>query len=72
MDIGSGEHFESERKTIQDIKDQLERERREFTEAAIKMGRERSILQKEKHAFEEQKRIWETESLLMALPATPR
>lgn len=52
-------------------REQLDQERRQFTEAAIKLGRGRAALQAEREAFEEEKRSLQTQAMLSSLPDTP-
>jgi hypothetical protein len=46
----------------------LDQERKQFTEAAIRMGVERDKLYKEKQLLEEEKRLFETQKLLQQMP----
>ncbi|KAI8609795.1 hypothetical protein BC830DRAFT_1173255 [Chytriomyces sp. MP71] len=50
---------------------QLDAERRKFTEAAIRLGRERVALEQEREQFEEAKRAAVTRDLLTQMPDTP-
>lgn len=49
----------------------LDQERKQFTEAAVRMGIERATLLREKEAIEEEKRIKEMEQVLKQMPSTP-
>ncbi|TPX67890.1 hypothetical protein SpCBS45565_g03517 [Spizellomyces sp. 'palustris'] len=75
---GLSAHLETSLMDLQEQKDeleqkcqQLEEERGKFTEAAIKLGIERAALQREKMAFEEERRSLATQKLLKSLPETP-
>ncbi|KAI0730564.1 Afadin and alpha-actinin-binding-domain-containing protein [Earliella scabrosa] len=50
---------------------ELEDERRKFTEAAVRLGREKAALEAERLKFLEEKRSWEVEMMLAELPPTP-
>lgn len=52
-------------------RNQLENERKQFTEAAIRLGKERALLEREKEDVEELRRAMDTQSLLKELPSTP-
>ncbi|THU93888.1 hypothetical protein K435DRAFT_967090 [Dendrothele bispora CBS 962.96] len=60
---------EQERLEIQ--KQELEEERTQFTEATIRLGKERAVLEAEKLRLEEEKRSWQVQVMLADLPATP-
>ncbi|RUS20402.1 Afadin and alpha-actinin-binding-domain-containing protein [Endogone sp. FLAS-F59071] len=62
---------DEEAASLRHMREQLDQERRQFTEAAIKMGRERAALRAEREAFEEEKRSLQTQALLFSLPETP-
>ncbi|PSR73506.1 hypothetical protein PHLCEN_2v10647 [Hermanssonia centrifuga] len=49
----------------------LEDERRRFTEAAVKLGKEKAALEAERIKFLEEKRSWQVETMLAELPPTP-
>ncbi|KND04005.1 uncharacterized protein SPPG_01453 [Spizellomyces punctatus DAOM BR117] len=75
---GLSAHLETSLMDLQEQRDeleqkcqQLEEERGKFTEAAIKLGIERAALQREKMAFEEERRSLATQKLLKSLPDTP-
>ncbi|ORY52685.1 hypothetical protein BCR33DRAFT_824529, partial [Rhizoclosmatium globosum] len=51
--------------------EQLDEERRKFTEAAIRLGRERCAFEKEKEEFEDEKRFAATQKILTDMPDTP-
>jgi len=50
---------------------ELEEERRKFTDAAVRLGKERADLQAERVQFEEEKRKSALQQVLDALPSTP-
>ncbi|KAI0794583.1 Afadin and alpha-actinin-binding-domain-containing protein [Fomes fomentarius] len=50
---------------------ELEEERRQFTEAAIRLGREKAALEAERLKLLEEKRSWEVDMMLAELPPTP-
>ena len=60
-----------ERDYVKRQRQQLDEERKQFTAAAVKLGRERSAFEQEKHEFEDEKRLLETQHILKDLPATP-
>jgi predicted DNA-binding protein (UPF0251 family) len=65
------DEIEIQRKELENARMLLDQERRQFTEAAVRMGLERAQLQKEKEALEENKRQVETQELLKTMPTTP-
>jgi predicted DNA-binding protein (UPF0251 family) len=65
------DEIEIQRKELENARMLLDQERKQFTEAAVRMGLERAQLQKEKEALEENKRQVETEELLKTMPTTP-
>ena len=65
------DEIEMQRKELENARMLLDQERKQFTEAAVRMGLERAQLQKEKDALEENKRQVETEELLRTMPTTP-
>ncbi|TPX30729.1 hypothetical protein SmJEL517_g05777 [Synchytrium microbalum] len=52
-------------------REQLESERRRFTDAAVKLGVERVNLQRDREEFEEEIRAFETRRVLSTMPPTP-
>ncbi|EJF56270.1 hypothetical protein DICSQDRAFT_71856 [Dichomitus squalens LYAD-421 SS1] len=50
---------------------ELEEERRKFTEAAVRLGKEKAALEAERLKLLEEKRSWEVEMMLAELPPTP-
>ncbi|KAK0239281.1 Afadin and alpha-actinin-binding-domain-containing protein [Armillaria nabsnona] len=59
------------RERLDDIKKQLEEERKKFTEATINLGKERASLEMERKKFNDEKRSWQVEMMLADLPPTP-
>ncbi|KAI3647135.1 hypothetical protein MP228_007356 [Amoeboaphelidium protococcarum] len=58
--------------TLNAQRDQLERERVKFTEAALKLGKERERFEQEKQEFEKASRQVVAQKVLTELPATPQ
>ncbi|KAM5541484.1 hypothetical protein V8D89_005038, partial [Ganoderma adspersum] len=50
---------------------ELEQERRKFTEAAVRLGKEKAAVEAERLKLLEEKRSWEVEKMLADLPPTP-
>ncbi|KAI0791937.1 Afadin and alpha-actinin-binding-domain-containing protein, partial [Abortiporus biennis] len=50
---------------------QLEQERAKFTEASVKLGKEKAALEEERIRFLEEKRQWQVQQMLSDLPPTP-
>ncbi|KZT07244.1 uncharacterized protein LAESUDRAFT_742987 [Laetiporus sulphureus 93-53] len=50
---------------------ELEQERQKFTEAAVRLGREKAALEAERLTFLEEKRAWQVQVMLTDLPPTP-
>ena len=65
------EEIELQKKELENARMLLDQERKQFTEAAVRMGIERSALQKEKELLQESKRQVETQELLRQMPSTP-
>lgn len=65
------EEIELQKKELENARMLLDQERKQFTEAAVRMGIERAALQKEKELLQENKRQVETEELLKQMPTTP-
>ncbi|KAK0466831.1 Afadin and alpha-actinin-binding-domain-containing protein [Desarmillaria tabescens] len=59
------------RERLDDIKKQLEEERKKFTEATINLGKERASLEMERKKLNDEKRSWQVEMMLADLPPTP-
>ncbi|KAJ2494439.1 hypothetical protein IWW47_004621 [Coemansia sp. RSA 2052] len=66
------EQVEAEREALRREKRQLEEERGRFTEAAIELGHERGVLQREREEFESRKTAQGTADLIAGLPPTPQ
>ncbi|KAG2742975.1 hypothetical protein P692DRAFT_20866096 [Suillus brevipes Sb2] len=56
---------------LERMKTELEEERRNFTDAAVKLGNEKAALETERIQFLEEKRSWHVEQMLSDLPLTP-
>ncbi|KAH9945758.1 Afadin and alpha-actinin-binding-domain-containing protein [Amylocystis lapponica] len=50
---------------------ELEEERKKFTDAAVRLGREKAALEAERIKFMEEKRSWQVDLMLAELPPTP-
>ncbi|KAG2363148.1 Afadin and alpha-actinin-binding-domain-containing protein [Suillus spraguei] len=53
---------------LERMKTELDEERRKFTDAAVKLGREKAALETERIQFLEEKRSWHVEQMLSELP----
>ncbi|KAJ7809050.1 Afadin and alpha-actinin-binding-domain-containing protein [Mycena olivaceomarginata] len=62
---------DAEKERLEKIKAQLELERRNFTDAALKLGQEKAALEAERMKLLDEKRSWEVEKMLAELPPTP-
>ncbi|KIJ65501.1 hypothetical protein HYDPIDRAFT_174941 [Hydnomerulius pinastri MD-312] len=62
---------DAERDRLDRIKKELDDERHKFTEAAVKLGREKAALESERIKFLEEKRSWQVQQMLSDLPPTP-
>ncbi|KAF7977856.1 hypothetical protein HWV62_2621 [Athelia sp. TMB] len=71
IDLMIGPAQDEERQRIEATKKGLEEERRKFTEAAVKLGREKAVLEAERIRFLDEKRSWQVEQMLSELPQTP-
>ncbi|KAG2137743.1 Afadin and alpha-actinin-binding-domain-containing protein [Suillus cothurnatus] len=56
---------------LERMKTELDEERRKFTDAAVKLGKEKAALETERIQFLEEKRSWHVEQMLSDLPPTP-
>ncbi|KAG2137581.1 Afadin and alpha-actinin-binding-domain-containing protein [Suillus bovinus] len=56
---------------LERMKTELDDERRKFTDAAVKLGKEKAALETERAHFLEEKRSWQVEQMLSDLPPTP-
>ncbi|KAJ3223473.1 Afadin- and alpha-actinin-binding protein [Chytriomyces hyalinus] len=63
--------LEDQKEMLQRRGEQLDEERRKFTEAAIRLGRERVAFEQEKEAYEEEMRAISTQHILSQMPHTP-
>ncbi|CAK5267563.1 unnamed protein product [Mycena citricolor] len=63
---------DAEKERLDKLRLDLERERRTFTDATIKFGRERAELEAERKQFLDEKRSWEVDKMLLELPPTPK
>lgn len=57
---------------LEAMKRELDNERQKFTEAAVKLGKERATMEAERLRFLEEKRSWQVEKILAELPPTPQ
>ncbi|KAJ7656266.1 Afadin and alpha-actinin-binding-domain-containing protein [Mycena polygramma] len=62
---------DAEKERLEKIKTQLELERKNFTEAALKLGQEKAALEAERMKLLDEKRSWEVDKMLAELPPTP-
>ncbi|KAH9479231.1 hypothetical protein JR316_0007819 [Psilocybe cubensis] len=53
------------------LRKELDEERRRFTDAAVKFGKEKAALEAERFKFHEEKRSWQVAQMLAELPPTP-
>ncbi|KAG5653603.1 hypothetical protein H0H81_011975 [Sphagnurus paluster] len=72
MELMSAPLRDSEKERLDDIKKDLDLERQKFTEAAIKLGKERADLEAERIRLMDEKRSWQVEMMLAELPPTPQ
>ncbi|GLB41635.1 putative afadin- and alpha -actinin-Binding [Lyophyllum shimeji] len=63
---------DAEKERLDEIKRQLDHERQKFTDAAIKLGKERAELEAERIKLQDEKRAWQVEMMLAELPPTPQ
>ncbi|CDO68386.1 hypothetical protein BN946_scf184815.g33 [Trametes cinnabarina] len=62
---------DEERQRIEARFKELEEERQKFTEAAVRLGKEKAALEAERLKLIEEKRSWQVEMMLADLPPTP-
>ncbi|KAJ6514929.1 Afadin and alpha-actinin-binding-domain-containing protein, partial [Mycena vitilis] len=62
---------DAEKERLENIKTQLKLERKNFTEAALKLGQEKAALEAERMKLLDEKRSWEVDKMLAELPPTP-
>lgn len=63
--------IEQQKRELENARKILDQERKQFTEAALRMGIERANLQKERDELDEQLREKETAAVLSQMPSTP-
>ncbi|KAF5373288.1 hypothetical protein D9615_007377 [Tricholomella constricta] len=63
---------DAEKDRLDNIKRELDQERQKFTEAAIKLGKERAELEAEHVKLLNERRSWQVEMMLAELPPTPQ
>ncbi|KAJ1858532.1 hypothetical protein GGH12_005532 [Coemansia sp. RSA 1822] len=66
------EQLDAERDEVRRERQQLEEERRRFTDAAIELGNERSELKRERDSFERERTAQNTLDVVSGLPPTPQ
>ncbi|KAJ2130734.1 hypothetical protein GGH19_003767 [Coemansia sp. RSA 1807] len=66
------EQLDAERDEVRRERQQLEEERRRFTDAAIELGNERSELKRERDSFERERTMQNTHDVVSGLPPTPQ
>ncbi|KAJ7117721.1 Afadin and alpha-actinin-binding-domain-containing protein [Mycena epipterygia] len=62
---------DAEKDRLEKIKMQLDLERKNFTDAALKLGQEKAALEAERIRLLDEKRSWNVEKMLAELPPTP-
>ncbi|KAG5644872.1 hypothetical protein DXG03_007513 [Asterophora parasitica] len=72
MELMSAPLRDAEKDRLDNIKRELDQERQKFTEAAIKLGKERAELEAERGRLLDEKRSWQVEMMLAELPPTPQ
>ncbi|KAI0352101.1 hypothetical protein OH77DRAFT_1460841 [Trametes cingulata] len=71
VDLMTAPARDEERQRLDARFKELEEERRKFTEAAVRLGREKAALEAERLKFLEEKRSWQVDMMLAELPPTP-
>ncbi|KAH9939056.1 Afadin and alpha-actinin-binding-domain-containing protein [Epithele typhae] len=71
VDLMTSTVCDEEKARLEERFKQLEEERRKFTEAAIRLGKEKAAIEAERLKLLEEKRAWEVEMMLAELPPTP-
>lgn len=61
-----------EKKRLQAEREELEEDRRNLTEAALKLGRERAALEVQRLEFLEDRRAWDVKKMIDDLPPSPK
>ncbi|KZT25324.1 hypothetical protein NEOLEDRAFT_1156280 [Neolentinus lepideus HHB14362 ss-1] len=62
---------DEEKEKLENRAKELEEERKKFTEATIRLGKERAALEAEKLKLQEEMRSWQVQQMLSELPPTP-
>ncbi|OCH85887.1 hypothetical protein OBBRIDRAFT_890874 [Obba rivulosa] len=71
VDAMTSPEKDEERQRLEARFKELEEERKKFTEAAVRLGKEKAALEAERIKFLEEKRSWQVEVMLADLPPTP-
>ena len=71
LDVNS-EATPKERKQLHVEREELEEDRRNLTEAALKLGRERAALEVQRLEFLEERRAWDVKKMIDDLPPSPK
>ncbi|OSX64473.1 hypothetical protein POSPLADRAFT_1137091 [Postia placenta MAD-698-R-SB12] len=71
VDLMTAPQRDEERARLDARFKELDEERKKFTEAAVRLGREKAGLEAERIKFLEEKRTWQVEQILAELPPTP-
>ncbi|KAI0831981.1 Afadin and alpha-actinin-binding-domain-containing protein [Trametes gibbosa] len=71
MDLMTAPARDEERQLLDTRFKELEDERQKFTEAAVRLGREKAALEAERLKLLEEKRSWQVDMMLAELPPTP-
>ncbi|KAI0642311.1 Afadin and alpha-actinin-binding-domain-containing protein [Trametes meyenii] len=71
MDLMTAPARDEERQRLDSRFKELEGERQKFTEAAVRLGKEKAALEAERLKFLEEKRSWQVDMMLAELPPTP-
>ncbi|KAI8996403.1 hypothetical protein BD414DRAFT_199770 [Trametes punicea] len=71
VDLMTAPAQDEERQRLDARFKELEEERRKFTEAAVRLGKEKAALEAERLKFLEEKRSWQVDVMLADLPPTP-
>ncbi|KAH9832560.1 uncharacterized protein C8Q71DRAFT_258970 [Rhodofomes roseus] len=71
VDLMTAPARDEERQRLDARFKELDGERKKFTEAAVRLGREKAALEAERIKFLEEKRSWQVEMMLAELPPTP-
>ncbi|KAI9062566.1 hypothetical protein FKP32DRAFT_805484 [Trametes sanguinea] len=71
VDLMTAPARDEERQRLEARFRELEEERQKFTEAAVRLGKEKAALEAERLKFLEEKRSWQVDMMLADLPPTP-